>query len=126
MTTLEGKRIVVIGGSSGIGYAVAKASLLSLAEHVLIASSSLSKVDTAVQRLLADPSLQGQENLPNRVTGDVLNIGDTQAVRQFFDKIGEIDHLVITAGTLPGPQADFKDVDIEALKGLVALHALLC
>ena len=63
MAALQGKRIIVIGGSSGIGYSVAKASLLSLAEHVTIASSSQAKVAAAVERLLADPDLLESEGL---------------------------------------------------------------
>lgn len=38
--TLQGKKIVVVGGSSGIGYSVAKAALKEVAGHVLVASSS--------------------------------------------------------------------------------------
>ena len=96
MATLQGKKIVILGGSSGIGYGVAKASLLSLADHVLVASSSLAKVDTAVQRPLAEPPLRDQPNLRNRIGGDVLDLKDGDAIRRFFDKIGEIDHLIIT------------------------------
>ena len=55
MATLQGKKVVVIGGSSGIGYGVARASLLSLAEHVIVASSSQAKVTAAVGKLLVDP-----------------------------------------------------------------------
>lgn len=115
MTTLQGKKIVIVGGSSGIGYSVAKASLLSLAEHVLIASSSLPRVDTAVTRLLAEPVLQEQTNLQQRLAGEVLDIRDTQAVRTFFDKIGEIDHLIITAGNI-SLQFEFQNEDLDKLK----------
>ena len=125
MATLQGKKVVVIGGSAGIGYAVAKASLLSLANHVLVVSSSLRNVDTAVQKLLAEPSLKGQSNLANRVGGDVLNIRDTQAVRDFFNKVGEIDHLVITAGPSPSQRTTFKDANLDDFKGLSTLLARL-
>ena len=114
------KFVVILGGSSGIGYGVAKASLLSLADHVLVASSSLAKVDTAVQRLLAEPSLRDQPNLRNRIGGDVLDLKDGDAIRRFFDKIGEIDHLIITAGSVGWEQPTFKDTDIDSLKGSFA------
>ena len=117
MATLRGKKIVVIGGSSGIGYSVAKASLLSLADHVLIASSSRAKVDNAVQRLLAEPSLQGQVDLANRVSGDVVNLNDAQTIRDLFDKIGEVDHVVNTAGTLGNLEGEFKNLEIDKLRG---------
>ena len=88
-----------------------------IADHVLIASSSLPKVDTAVQRLLAEPSLQGQSNLRNRVGGDALDPNDGDAIRKFFDKIGEIDHLVITAGNLSFEEVAFKDTPIDKIRG---------
>ncbi len=49
--TLEGKKIVIIGGTSGIGFAVAKAALLDRAAEVVVVSSQKSNVDGAVQRL---------------------------------------------------------------------------
>ncbi|KAJ3553812.1 hypothetical protein NM688_g3420 [Phlebia brevispora] len=116
MATLAGKKIVVIGGSSGIGYAVAKASLLSLADHVLIASSSAAKVETAVSRLLAEPDLQKlQPGLQARLSGDTLDLADTGAVRAFFAKIGEIDHLIITSGGI-SLQIDFRSEDLDKYK----------
>ena len=100
-----------------MGYAVARSSLLSLAEHVTIASSSPEKVANALERLRADPELQRLgPSLQNRIAGDTLDIGDTKAVGIFFQKIGEIDHLVITSGdatqTFP-----WRDTDLEKYKG---------
>lgn len=116
MATLQGKKIVIIGGSSGIGYGVAKASLLSLANHVVIASSSKEKVNDALQRLLAEPELQRQADLKDRIAGDTVDLKDTQAVISFCERVGEIDHLVITSGTLGG-RAPFKETDLESRKG---------
>ena len=47
---LKGKRVVVIGGSSGIGFAVARRALDAGAE-VLIGSSNEARVGSAVSRL---------------------------------------------------------------------------
>lgn len=117
MSTLQGKKIVVIGGSSGIGYGVAKASLLSLADHVTIASSSRIKVDSAIARLLADPALQQQGfDLNGRLAGDVADLQNTESVRAFLNRVGEVDHLVITAGPLPSP-VNIREDDLNKLKG---------
>lgn len=120
MATLEGKKIVIIGGSSGIGYSVAKTSLLNLAEHVLVASSSQAKVDAAVKRLLAEPALQAQS--PNgRISGDVVDLQDTQGIAALFEKIGEIDHLIITSGSV-SQTIDFRTEDLSKHKGALRPH----
>ena len=124
MVTLEGKKIVVIGGSSGIGYAAALASLLDRAEHVLTASSSQSKVDAAVTRLLAEPDLQTQSP-QGRVSGDVIDLADPQVVAAFFERVGEFDHLIITSGAITRT-IDFRTEDLSKHKGTrfkdVAIH----
>ncbi|KAF7795386.1 hypothetical protein EIP86_006544 [Pleurotus ostreatoroseus] len=110
MATLEGKKIVVIGGSSGIGYSVAKAALLNLAGHVIVASSSKARVDGAVVRLFSEPDLQGKLS-QGSIRGDVVDLGNTDVVAEFFEKTGEIDHLVITSGS-PRRTIDFRTEDL--------------
>lgn len=87
--------MVVIGGSSGIGYSVAKAALLERAAHVIIGSSSKDKVENALKRLKADvanASVEGQ------LVGDVVDGKEADSVKAFFEKLGDIDHLVWTSG----------------------------
>ena len=57
MASLEGQTILIVGGSSGIGYGVAKLSLLSKASTVIIASSNKSRVDNALSRLVFDADI---------------------------------------------------------------------
>ena len=116
MTSLQGKKVVVIGGSSGIGYSVAKASLISLADHIIIASSSQSRVDTAVLKLLTEPAIQQLTDPSNRLSGYPLDLTDSNAIIDFFQKIGEIDHLVITSGVVTA-MVNFKEVDLNKYRG---------
>ncbi|MER6125081.1 SDR family oxidoreductase [Streptomyces sp. NPDC001795] len=83
--SLQGQRIVVIGGTSGIGLAVAEAAAREGAE-VVVASRRQESVDAALTRL------------PRGAEGHVLDATDEDAVRRFFGRIGEFDHLVYTAG----------------------------
>ena len=118
MATLAGKTVVVVGGSSGIGFGVAKGSLLSSAAHVIIASSSKQRVDEAVVRLHEAVKAAPQStHLPavGKVTGEVLDVRSVKDVHEFFGKIGEFDHLVWTSGD--PLRLSFPNVDLDTQKG---------
>ena len=83
--TLEGKRIVVLGGSSVIGLATAQAAAREGAS-VVIASSRKARVDEALAML------------PAHAEGHVLDLADGAAVQALFARLGRFDHLVFTAG----------------------------
>jgi NAD(P)-dependent dehydrogenase (short-subunit alcohol dehydrogenase family) len=82
---MRAKRAVVIGGSSGIGFAVAEALQNQHAE-VIVVSSNKEKVETAVKRL------------SNGARGFAVNVRDEAEVARFFSLLGSFDHLVFTAG----------------------------
>jgi NAD(P)-dependent dehydrogenase (short-subunit alcohol dehydrogenase family) len=107
--SLAGKRVVVIGGSSGIGFAVAAIARERGAEAV-IASSNASRVDAAVARLPGS-------------TGRTVDLRVEASVSRFFDELGLFDHLVITAGDWSGaaPVA-IRDLDLAALNERLALR----
>jgi NAD(P)-dependent dehydrogenase (short-subunit alcohol dehydrogenase family) len=82
---LRGQRVVVIGGTSGIGLAVAEGAAREGA-GVVVASRRRESVDAALKRL------------PQSAEGHVLDTTDEEAVRGFFEHLGGLDHLVYTAG----------------------------
>ena len=81
----DNKRVVVVGGWSGVGLAVAEKAALQGAE-VIIVSSSAGRVQEAIQ------SIEGN------VRGEVVDVSDEKAVEGFFTNLGAFDHLVFTAG----------------------------
>lgn len=83
--TLRNQRIVVIGGSSGIGFSVAQEALDEGAT-VVVGSSNPTNVDAAVKRLGAGAS------------GWAIDVKDESSVGGFFERVGSFDHLVYTAG----------------------------
>ena len=83
--SLQNKRVVILGGSSGIGLAVAEQAA-SQGAKIVIASSNAERVQTAVG--VFGGNAQGQ----------TLDLTDEQAVQTLFTKLGAFDHLVFTAG----------------------------
>src|ERR1700751_791824 len=81
----KNRRVVVLGGSSGIGLAVAELAA-SHGAKVVIGSSNAERVQKAV------------ESLGGGAQGQAVDISDEQAVEAFFAKLGRFDHLVYTAG----------------------------
>ncbi|THH03730.1 hypothetical protein EW145_g6053 [Phellinidium pouzarii] len=114
MATLAGKTIVVVGGSSGIGYGVAKAALLSRAEQVIIGSSSQTKVNGALARLQAELTAIGGAAVEGKLTGEIVNARDSASVKGLFKRIGVIDHLVWTSGD--PLRLGFPDIDLNLNK----------
>ncbi|MEU7880316.1 SDR family oxidoreductase [Microbispora bryophytorum] len=82
---LKGQRVVVLGGTSGIGFATAEAAAARGAE-VAVVSSRRAGVDRALAAL------------PGGTVGKVADLADPSRVRAVLQEIGELDHLVFTAG----------------------------
>jgi NAD(P)-dependent dehydrogenase (short-subunit alcohol dehydrogenase family) len=101
-TTLEGKRIVIIGGSSGIGLATAKLAVREGAS-VVVASRSASKLGKAA------------DEIPGKVETATVDVRDEIGVKRFFDHVGEFDHLATPCAEVSG--GGFLDLDLlEARK----------
>lgn len=91
MTTFKGKKVLVVGGSSGIGEATAKA-FAALDATVTIASRNEAKLKAAAAQI------------GSGVQTAVLDTADAAAVDAFFANTGAFDHIVISAAQTPsGP-----------------------
>jgi NAD(P)-dependent dehydrogenase (short-subunit alcohol dehydrogenase family) len=85
--TLEGKTVVVLGGSTGMGFATAQAAAADGA-HVVITGRSQEKLSAAIAQLPA-----GSQSA-------VLDVTDEAGTRSLFEQLGHVDHIFITAGTV--------------------------
>ncbi|HGO5517781.1 TPA: SDR family oxidoreductase [Klebsiella michiganensis] len=85
------KKILVVGGSSGIGEATARA-FSEAGAHVTIASRNLSKLQSAASRI------------GHHTETAILDTADDSAVQRFFREAGGFDHVVVSAAQTPtGP-----------------------
>lgn len=101
--SLDGQRVVIIGGSSGIGLAVARQAR---AEGALVTIGGRS---------------EGRLQEASRALGEVavarVDISDEASVNALFEPLTHVDHLVISAGTV-GPSGVLRS-DIETLRAVV-------
>jgi len=98
--------IVVIGGSSGIGLAVARRSLDDGAT-VVIAGRSQQRLDAA----RADLARTGPP--AGRLSAHPVDIGDLAQVTRLFERVGTLSHLVVTAADLSyGPVVSLSEDSI--------------
>src|SRR5215472_2931986 len=98
--SLEDKRIVIIGGSSGIGLAVAEGALREGA-RVTVSSSQQATVDKGLSKL------KGAE-------GVVADVKDEEQLAKLFAQVGNFDHLVYTAGDWGGPRrGPLESIDLK-------------
>ena len=99
---LNKKKIVIVGGSSGIGLNLSQ-HLLNRGAKIIIGSRSSEKLKTA------------SSVLNNKVSSLQLNASDENSVCEFFNEIGEFDHLVVTIK----PEhviSEFVDTDITGIR----------
>jgi NAD(P)-dependent dehydrogenase (short-subunit alcohol dehydrogenase family) len=82
--SLQGKKVVVIGASSGIGLAVTRASA-ALGATVHMGSRSLQKLQEAQSTVSGSTEIYAVDML------------EETSVAVFFEKVGAFDHLVVTA-----------------------------
>lgn len=102
---LQGAKILVVGGGSGIGFAVAKAAVDEGAV-VTIASTNADKLAAASARLGGVATAQ-------------LDITEEAAVEAFFAGAGMFDHIVSTAGDWgEGGRGPVAELDMKKAEDL--------
>lgn len=83
--TLEGKTVIILGGSSGLGLATAAAAANDGAK-VIIVSGNQNRINEALK------------SLPESCSGISVDLSKEENIKNFFDSVEAFDHLVYTAG----------------------------
>ena len=123
-TKLSGKRILIIGGSSGIGYCVAEASLESGAS-VIVSSSNETKISSSINSLL-----ESYPSAKDRVSGHPCDLSSPSLESNIEELLtqcgGKLDHIVFTAGGKLAIQK-LEDATLESIQkaGMIRFNAPL-
>lgn len=89
--SLTDQHVVVVGGSSGMGLATARAAA-DAGARVTIASSSRARLDAALA------------TLPESAAGIVVDARSESSIAELFAAAGAVDHLVYTSGDAARPR----------------------
>ncbi|MFD0793124.1 SDR family oxidoreductase [Mucilaginibacter litoreus] len=102
MENLKGKKVVILGGSAGIGFSTAKAAAEDGAEVIIVASNR-------------DRLKSALSELPASARSLTVDLANEQEIAALFADIGQFDHLVFTAGEAL-QLGNIVDTDIDGAK----------
>ena len=91
MMKIKNSKILIIGGSSGLGLGIAKECSLNEAQ-VTIASRSKEKLEKSAHEIGSATQYY------------VVDVSSEKSVADLFERVGDIDHLVVTSGFVTGKQ----------------------
>jgi NAD(P)-dependent dehydrogenase (short-subunit alcohol dehydrogenase family) len=104
-TSLKGSHVVVVGGNSGMGLALAQ-ELLAQGAAVTIAGRSPAKLQAAREHLQPCGTPQLEQ----------VDVTSEREVQGLFERIGHLDHLVCTAADIGGSYAMLQALERDALE----------
>jgi NAD(P)-dependent dehydrogenase (short-subunit alcohol dehydrogenase family) len=100
----QSQKVVVLGGSSGLGLATVT-RLVAAGANVVAVGRDQHKLDNALAGLTG----------PGSATGAALDCTDRAALERFFAGVGPVDHLVLTLSGGEGA-GRFGELDLSALR----------
>ncbi|HLX54116.1 MAG TPA: SDR family oxidoreductase [Aquella sp.] len=96
----ENQRVLIVGGTSGIGLATAKA-FIDCGSDVVVASRSPKKIEMVLG------------TLGKKASGYIIDIQNDQDVECAINKFGEFNHVVVSAAPSPLPIGRTNSISME-------------
>ncbi|GGP24347.1 SDR family oxidoreductase [Silvimonas amylolytica] len=101
MENLQNQRVLIIGGSNGMGLAAAQ-RLALLGAEVIVAGRSQTRLDAALK------------HINGKAGAYTVDFSDEESLKRLFATLGHIDHLIITASS-SAAWGSIRDIDGTAL-----------
>jgi NAD(P)-dependent dehydrogenase (short-subunit alcohol dehydrogenase family) len=120
---LDEKRVVIIGGSSGIGLETARLALGEGAT-VMIAGRSEDRLRRAAGSLECSYEDASRRTALGRLRCVVADMADAASIRSLFAGERHIDHLFLPAGELRPGAADVLGADLDGLHSILEVRLL--
>lgn len=114
MSSLAGHRVLVTGGSMGIGRAVAEA-LAAAGAELVIAARGTDAIDETVAALGGEPHVG--------IALDVSSPSDWERAAELVEARGGLDGLVAAAGTL-GPIGAIDEISVSEFQRTIEINLL--
>ena len=98
----KNQKIIIVGGTSGVGLATAK-SLVEANAEVVVTGRDEHKLENALTEL------------GERASGGVFDATDAAQATAFFEKTGAFNHLILSASGAAGG-GNFRELDLSELR----------
>lgn len=106
--SLQGQRVVIVGGTSGMGLGAARA-----------AAAAGAKVVVAGRRAVQVRSLSPSDGA-DPFEHHLVDVNDEPSVRATFEAIGQLDHLLVTAAPGGRSSGAFLEQDVQSAQQYVS------
>jgi NAD(P)-dependent dehydrogenase (short-subunit alcohol dehydrogenase family) len=99
---LKGRRVVIVGGTSGMGRGAAQAAADAGAEVIVVGRRQ-----------------PGERVNASSFRHESVDMTDAASVQALFERIGELDHLLVTATPSTGSSGKFIEQDLERARAFM-------